>query len=108
MDVHSRGVWDMLSHGLLEGKGSAYLREPLLVPARADDERYQLPFLKPAQRELRALTQEVKHLIQGSTTAQTGLTFSFNLKHTDGVLWREVPELAGWECVSSLSQRADH
>lgn len=40
--------------------------------------------------------------------AETRLTFSLNLKHTDGVLRREVPELAGGECVSSLSQRADH
>lgn len=40
--------------------------------------------------------------------AKTGLTFSLNLEHTDGVLWREVPELAGGERVSSLSQRADH
>lgn len=185
----------------------SYLWKPLLVPARADDESYQLPLLKPTQRQLRALAQEVKHFIQGKWTlsrhrdkcwgvkrpslysgsrpecnddgdqkkttgwkrcvlfqvktdkkmilnipkylrydlshwqngkyinplytqnmsqvctwntyqvssvvcclwtAETWLTFSLNLKHTDGVLWREVPELAGGECVSSLSQGADH
>lgn len=40
--------------------------------------------------------------------ADPWLTFSFNLKHTDGVLWREVSELASRECVSSLSQRVNH
>jgi len=49
-------------------KVSVYLREPLLVPARADDESYQLPFLKPTQRQLGTLTQEVQHFIQGQRT----------------------------------------
>lgn len=35
------------------------------------------------------------------------LTFSLNLKHTDGILRCEVPELTGGECVSPLSQGAD-
>lgn len=45
-----------------------YLWKPLLVPARADDESYQLSLFKPAQRQLRALTQEVKNFIQGKWT----------------------------------------
>lgn len=45
-----------------------YLWEPLLVPARANDKSYQLTLLKPTQWQLRALTQEVKHLIQGKWT----------------------------------------
>lgn len=35
------------------------------------------------------------------------LTFSLDLKDTDGVLRRQVPELAGRQCVSPLSQGAD-
>lgn len=35
------------------------------------------------------------------------LTFSLDLKDTDGVLWRQVPELARRQCVSPLSQGAD-
>lgn len=35
------------------------------------------------------------------------LAFSLDLKHADGVLRREVPELAGGQGVPSLSQRAD-
>ena len=45
-----------------------YLRKPLLVPARANDESHQLSLLKPAQWEFRALTQEIQHLIQGEGT----------------------------------------
>ena len=35
------------------------------------------------------------------------LTFSLDLEHADGVLRGQVPELAGRERVSSLSQGAD-
>lgn len=41
-----------------------YLRQPVLVPPRADDEGHQLAFLEPAQRQLGTLAQEVEHVIQ--------------------------------------------
>lgn len=41
-------------------------------------------------------------------SSRTRLTFSLNFKHTDGILWREVPELTGRKCVSPLPQGADH
>lgn len=41
-----------------------YLRQPLLVPARADDEGHQLAFLEPAQRQLGTLAQEAENVVQ--------------------------------------------
>lgn len=87
VDVHGGGAGDVLGHGLLqgaEGRGptfkqelktlirgrkeslfvAAYLRQPLLVPPRADDEGHQLAFLEPAQRQLGTLAQEAEHVLQ--------------------------------------------
>lgn len=46
------------------GRTGSYLAEPLLVPAGADDECHESPFLKPAEGQLWAQVQEVSDLIQ--------------------------------------------
>lgn len=144
MDVHSRAVWDMLSHCLLEKRDyregidnvkatmsqnsheseqfslndqlawrrnigllysfyvSSYLWEPLLAPARADDESYQLSLLKPTQWQLRALTQEVKHFIQGKWTLSRHRDKCWGCKEKQLIQWVMSWEPQWWRSEKEM------
>lgn len=81
---------------------SSYLWKPLLAPARADDESYQLSLLKPTQRQLRALTQEVKHFIQSKWTLSRHRDKCWGCKEKQLIQWVMSWESRWWRLEKEM------
>lgn len=50
----------------------------------------------------------IRLIFCGPSVQCESLTFPLDLEYTDGILWREVAELAGGQCVPPLPERAGH